>query len=381
MITEYDIGDEKVFLIRRVIEVRFKKDVYNDLIKKYPKEEIIQFAEDKKVIHHATKRNLYYISKESQIPLLGHTAFGLIDRGTNLIQVRPMTGCNLCCIFCSVDEGKISRTKKNDFIVDPDYILEEFRKIAEFKGKGVEAHIDGQAEPFLYPFVEELIENLKKIKETSIVSVQTNGTTLTKDTIDRLEGSLDRINLSISALSRELADRIYGVRYPVEKVLEIAEYVGQSKIDLLIAPVWLPGINDGEIEKIIEFALEIGAGKKWPPLGIQKYIPYRGGRKLKKVMSFKLFYEKLREWENEYGVKLVLNPKDFGIEKRERLPSPIKRGDVYFSRIVMDGRSHGEKIAVVKGRVVTVLTDKNPGKRVRFIITRAKDGTYLGEEI
>ncbi len=381
MIQEYDIGDEKVFLIRRVIEVRFRRETYLELLKKYSKEEIIQFAEDKRVLHHATKRNLHYITKESHIPLFGHAAFGLIDRGTNLIQIRPITGCNLNCIFCSVDEGKVSKTKKNDFIVDPDYLLGEYEKIAGFKGDGVEAHIDGQAEPFLYPFIEDLLKGLRKIKETETISIQTNGTLLNESMIDRLENSIDRINLSISALDRETADRIYGVRYPLEKVMEMAEYIAQSKIDLLIAPVWLPGINDGEMERIIKFALEIGAGKKWPPLGIQKYIPYRGGRKLRGVMSFRSFYQRLREWEDEYDVKLVLSPKDFGIEKRERYPSPIRRGEVFSARIVLDGRSYGERIAVVRNRVVTVLTDRNPGSRVKFLVTRAKDGIYLGEEL
>ncbi len=381
MIQEYDIGDEKVFLIRRVIEVRFRRDTYLELLKKYSRKEIIQFAEEKRILHHATKRDLFYITRETQIPLFGHAAFGLIDRGTNLIQIRPITGCNLNCIFCSVDEGRISRTKKNDFIVDPDYLLSEYEKIAGFKGGDVEAHIDGQAEPFLYPFIEELLEGLRRIKETRVISIQTNGTLLNESMIDRIENSIDRINLSISALNRDTAGRIYGVRYPLEKVMAVAEYIAHSKIDLLIAPVWLPGINDGEIERIIEFALEIGAGKKWPPLGIQKYIPYRGGRKLKDVMSFRSFYQKLREWENEYGVKLVLSPKDFRIEKRKRYPSPIKRGEIFSARIVLDGRSHGERIAVVRDRVVTVLTHRNPGSRVRFIITRAKDGIYLGEEL
>ncbi len=381
MITEYEIGDEKVFLIRRIIEVRFDKKVYQKLSKRYSREEIIQFCDNKKVIHHTTKRNLIFITKQSGVPLLGHAAFGLIDRGTNLIQIRPITGCNLNCIFCSVDEGKLSRTKANDFIVDPDYLVEEYSKIARFKGRGVEAHIDGQGEPFLYPYIEELIYGINRVRETEVISIQTNGTLITKGIVDELEGKLDRINLSLSTLKEEKAKEIYGFRYPVKKIKDVCEYIANSKIDLLIAPIWLPGINDEDIIDVIEFALEVGAGKKWPPLGIQKYIPYKGGRKLKKVMSFKTFYEKLRGLEEQYGVKLVLSPKDFGIEKRRRYPSEIKKGDIYSAKIVADGRNFGERIAVVKNRVVTVLTDKKVGEGVRFRIVRAKDGIYLGDEI
>ncbi len=112
----------------------------------------------------------------------------------------------------------------------------------------------------------------------------------------------------------------------MKKVKEVAEMIANSKMDLLIAPVWVPGYNDSEIPKIIEFALEIGAGKKYPPLGIQKYIPYRYGRKAGKSMPFKEFYQRLREYEKEYGVKLILSPEDFGMEKRARLSCPFRRG-------------------------------------------------------
>ena len=53
------------------------------------------------LINKTTKRKTYYI--HPPIPLIGHTAFGLIDRGTNIIQVRGLSGCNINCPFCSVD--------------------------------------------------------------------------------------------------------------------------------------------------------------------------------------------------------------------------------------------------------------------------------------
>jgi len=186
ILKEFEDGKEKVFLIRNLIEVRIPKETYSKLIKKYSKEYIISFVEDKRILHHVTKRQLYYITRESGIPLLGYNAFGLIDRGTNLIQVRPITGCNLNCIFCSVDEGKLSKTRITDYIVDYEYLIEEFAKIAEFKGSGVEAHIDGQGEPALYPYLQELVEGLSKIKEVEVISMQTNGLTLSEKKIDEL---------------------------------------------------------------------------------------------------------------------------------------------------------------------------------------------------
>src|SRR3989339_751035 len=60
--------------------------------------------------------------------LLGANYFGLVDRGTNIIEVKPMTGCNLSCIYCSVDEG-VTSARKTDYLVEAAYLVEEFRKL------------------------------------------------------------------------------------------------------------------------------------------------------------------------------------------------------------------------------------------------------------
>ncbi|MFP3179020.1 MAG: radical SAM protein, partial [Thermocladium sp.] len=38
---------------------------------------------------------------DERYPLVGSLAFGIIDRGTNVIEVRPTSICSLSCIFCS----------------------------------------------------------------------------------------------------------------------------------------------------------------------------------------------------------------------------------------------------------------------------------------
>jgi hypothetical protein len=379
MLREFEKGSDKVFVIRELVEVRIPKRVYDKLARKYPKEYIISFCDNKRILNRVTGRELVFVTKESGIPLLGHSAFGIIDRGTNLLQVRCITGCNLNCIFCSVDEGRISKTRKTDFIVDPDYMIEEVAKVAEFKGRGVEIHLDGQGEPLLYPYMEEFVERLGSIKEVEVISMQTNGLLLNDEKISTLENYVTRINLSLSSLDEKVARRLHG-GYPLKKVVDAAEMVANSKMDLLIAPVWVPGYNDEEIPKIIEFALSIGAGKKYPPLGIQKYIPYRFGRKAGKSMSFKEFYEKLTEYEEEYGVKLILKPEDFGMEKRAKIENPFRKGEVVKARVVAEGRLHGEKLCVARNRSIAVLTDKKVGEVVEFEVVRTKDGIIVGVE-
>ncbi|TDA29265.1 MAG: radical SAM protein [Archaeoglobi archaeon] len=380
MLEERESKEEKIFVLRNIIEIRIPKKDYERLSSRYSKEYIVSNYENKRVLNKVTGRELVFVTKESGIPLFGHSAFGIIDRGTNLLQVRCISGCNLNCVFCSVDEGRKSRTRKTDFIVDPDYMLETLREIVNFKGEGVELHFDGQGEPALYPYLEALVEEVSRIKGVEVISMQTNGIPLNEYRISQLEGKMDRINLSISALSQEVAKKLHP-GYPLKKVIELAEMIANSKIDLLIAPVWVPGYNDEEIPKIIEFALKIGAGKRFPPLGIQKYIPYRFGRKTGKSMSFREFYEKLEQYEREYGVKLILKPEDFGIEKRPSLRHPFKKGEVYSGRIVSEGRMHGEKLCVSNGWSVAVISESKIGDFIKFEVLRTKDGIIVGKEV
>jgi uncharacterized Fe-S cluster-containing radical SAM superfamily enzyme len=226
----YDEDDDKVFVIRGTIEVRIPKNFYSRLKRKYSDEEIVSIQEPKALRHHHTKRELVYVTRESGLPLMGHTAFGLIDRGTNLIQVRPVSGCNLNCIFCSVDEG-VSKSRKTDYIVDTDYLVEEFAKLAALKGNDVEAHIDGQGEPFIYPYMQELLEKLRKVPQVKTVSAQTNGMLLDAQKIRAMEGLLDRVNLSVSSLDDRRARMLAGTNlYDVEHVKQVASEVAASKM-------------------------------------------------------------------------------------------------------------------------------------------------------
>ncbi len=318
------------------------------------------------------------------IPLFGCIAFGIIDRGTNVLQVRPISECLLSCVFCSTDAGPHTGRRISEYMVDLSQLLSAFEWAASYKETGgIEAHIDTVGEPAMYPQLVELIEGLAGNSHVSIVSMQTNGTLLSAKLIDELDAAgLSRINMSIESLDPGLAKRIAGRdSYKIERVLENAEHIAQgTDIDLLIAPVWLPGINDDEIPKLIEFALRIGAGKRWPPLGIQKFLMHKYGRKPDiRSMGWEEFYSQLREWEGMYGTKIVLKPADFGSFKCKAIPRTFKRYEKVKVKIVGPGWMKGEKLAVARDRVITVVNaDKIPiGAEVYIRMERVVDGIYM----
>src|SRR3989338_7167403 len=286
-----------------------------------------------------------YVHKNSGIPLMGTNYFGLIDRGTNIIEVKPITSCNLGCIYCSVDEGPLSR-RKMDFIVEKDYIVQELKKLVDYKEEGyIDIHINSQGEPTLYADMVGLVGDIAEFPQVKVISIDTNGTLLTEKLIDELaDAGLTRINLSLNALDQEIADKMAGFPYNLKKAMKLAEYI-PKKMDLIIAPVWLPGYNDGEIVKLAKFAREVGAGKNCPPIGIQNFLPYRFGRNPVNPVEMEDFFQN--------GKKLIYNS-GFVIKECKELPKPFKKGDVVKARIVCPGRLSKEMLVVAKERLISV---------------------------
>ena len=327
---------------------------------------------------------IIYIHQFSKIPLIGTNYFGLIDRGTNIIEVKPITSCNISCIFCSVDEGPYSR-RKVDFVVEKDYLVNEFRKIVEFKTQrfsnvNIDAHINAQGEPTLYANMVELVKDIMSIKGVKKSSIDTNGTLLSKQLVDELaDAGLTRINLSLNALEPEKAQKLAGYPYNLNKVIEIARYI-PTKMDLIIAPVWVPGFNDEEIPKLAKFAEEIGAGKHCPAIGVQNLLNYRFGRNPIYGVPMEIFYKKMRDLEEKYNVELIFDKSAFDVEEMPELPKPFKKGQIIEAEIVLNGRIGNEKLAVAKNRLISVPNCyKEIGEKTKLRIRRTKHNIFLGE--
>jgi uncharacterized Fe-S cluster-containing radical SAM superfamily enzyme len=329
----------------------------------------------------------FHITEKSGIPLIGSLYFGIIDRGTSLLQVRPSCGCNLNCPFCSVDAGPKTLTRATSYEVEMEYLLGAVEEIARFKGPGVECHIDSPGEPLMYRRLPELVAALRELSEVTAISLQTNGTLLDSATIAALESAgLDRINLSLHALDRAIAKELAGVDwFDTDKLTGSARAVARSRIDLLIAPVYIPGINDAEIPKLIRFALEIGAGKRFPPLGIQKFEHYRYGRSPKgvKAQSWWQFYNRsIAAWEKESGLRLRLDPaRDFGTVRRPFVPLVFDKGEKVTVEIRAPGWIHGEMLGVARNRVVSVYNCEKQSGNVRVKIVSTKHNIYTGMPI
>ncbi|HLC96593.1 MAG TPA: radical SAM protein [Candidatus Nanoarchaeia archaeon] len=316
------------------------------------------------------KKDTIYIHRNSGIPLIGHIAFGIIDRGTNIIEVKPETSCNIKCIYCSVDDEK----RPVDFVVEEEYLADELRKVIEYKeDDDIEIHIASQGEPTLYPRMVQLVALIRKIPQVKRVSIDTNGTLLTKKYVDELAAAgLTHVNLSINAMEKDLARKIAGTGYNVEKIKEIAEYLSK-KVKLLIAPVLLNGVNEQEMPKIIQFAKHLNAR-----IGIQNFLNYRFGRNPVKQITWDDFTQLLKGWEKEFNVKLLIDASDFNIRPTKELPKPFRKGEILKLNAVLPGRLKNEKIAIARERIISIPNCDRIGP-LTARITRTKHNIFMAE--
>ena len=278
-------------------------------------------------------------------PLIGAIAFGIIDRGTNLIQVRFTSQCNLNCTFCSVDSGNNSKWHPNCFEVDLDYLVEEIEKVIKFKGKEIEINLDSVGECFMYPQIEELTKKIRQIPNVKEISIQTNAT-IFKD-ID-----VDRINISIHSLDDKKSKELAGTAsYSIEKVKGFTQKYKEKGTKVRICPVWIPKINDEDISEIIKYAKENNFD-----LGIQKYENYKYSRKVPKVkpLNWWKFYKQIELWEKEHDIKLKLSAQDLNIRKAPRIPEVFKKGDKVYATIKHQGWLKDQMIAVASDRCISI---------------------------
>jgi len=333
----------------------------------------------------SNNRVVYSVS--NIVPTLGYIAFGVIDRGTNVLQVRPTTICPLNCIFCSVDAGPYSKHRWAEYIVDPKTVIETIRYAIIYKGGGIEALIDTIGDPLTYPWLIDLVKELKRIPGVSSVALETHGALLTESMALKLEkAGLDRINLSIDTLDPKKAKYLQGVQwFDVSRVKRVVEFiVKETRIDVHITPLWIPGVNDNDVIEVVKWAIKIGAGKRWPPVSIQKYNVHKYGRKVPgvKPLSWRKFWDKISELEKQLGIRLRWSMEEWGMRYTKRIPIPYNRGDRIAVKVIGRGWLKGEYIGVPiekEKRIIALSRFKGRiGDTVLAEIIDNKDGLFIG---
>ncbi len=323
-----------------------------------------------------TKHPAVFIHRQSGIPLMGSLAFGIVDRGTNMLEIKPITGCNINCTFCSVDEGQDTK-KIRDYVVEREYLIQELEKVLQWKKEPLDIWLNTQGEPTLYSEIVGLIRDMKQLPFVHKIALITNGTLLSQQFLTALkDAGLTQLDISLNAIHEEQAQSLAGTSsYNGKRVQEMIVYALQIGLDVILAPVYLPGINEKDIEKILVFAESVGCKKVY----IQNFLPYRFGRNPVKSMSWEKFDRFLREMQ-EMHPSLELFAKEHTCKQTKPLPKPFRKGDHVRATIVALGRYPSEFIAAAQGRCITIRGEGVIGKEITVEITGDKDNVFYGKK-
>ena len=177
-----------------------------------------------------------------------------VDLSPNLKQ------CNFDCLYCELKGAKVVDNQSSTVSVSE--ILEEIKKaLATHKDIDV-LTLTANGEPTLYPYLNELIDGINKIKGSVKTLILTNSSTINKVEIQKALAKLDSVKLSLDCATAKCFKKLDRASKSIDLesikkgILEFKKYF---KGDLLIEILFVEGINDNseELFKLNEFLLKL----------------------------------------------------------------------------------------------------------------------------
>lgn len=168
--------------------------------------------------------------------------------------------CNFDCLYCELAPMATVDAQKETVSVDT--IIEELTKHLDEKIDVITLTANG--EPTLYPYLDELITEIDKIKNKTQTLILTNSATLIETRVFNALLKLDQVKLSLDAISYDVFKKIdrphdsIDIDAIVSKVIEFSKvYTGKLFIEIL----FVYGLNDTkeEIKKLNNVLLKIDA--------------------------------------------------------------------------------------------------------------------------
>ena len=195
------------------------------------------------------------------------TIFGPINSrrfGSSLgIDLSPaLKQCNFDCLYCELAPSATTDVQKK--VVEVSTIISELKKHLNDKIDVITITANG--EPTLYPYLDELIDEINKIKNSTQTLILTNSATLVDEKVFNSLLKLDQVKLSLDGVSESVFKRIdrphagIEIKDIVQKVIDFSKaFKGKLFIEIL----FVHGLNDtqDEIKKLNEVLLKLDVSR------------------------------------------------------------------------------------------------------------------------
>lgn len=174
-------------------------------------------------------------------------------RTVDYLRVSVTDRCDLRCTYCIPEGFKDFEEPTRWLTFD-----EIERVVAVFARAGVSKVRLTGGEPLLRSNLLELAQRLGRLSGIRDLSLSTNGTQLARHVRALKDAGVRRLNVSVDSLNRERIRRITGrdVLHRILDGLMAAKDAGFSptKINMVV----MAGVNDDEIDAMVEFCIEHG---------------------------------------------------------------------------------------------------------------------------
>jgi len=166
------------------------------------------------------------------------------------IDLSPLVKqCNFDCLYCELAPS--STVDKQKEVVSVATIMDALKKHLDEKIDVITLTANG--EPTLYPYLDELIDEINKIKGDRETLILTNSATLIDEKVYNSLLKLDQVKLSLDAVSPDIFKKIdrphatIRIENIIEKVQAFSkEYTGKLFIEIL----FVHGLNDTKEEVV-----------------------------------------------------------------------------------------------------------------------------------
>ena len=180
------------------------------------------------------------------------TIFGPINSrrfGSSLgVDLSPaLKQCNFDCLYCELAPS--ATVNKQTQTIDVKTIVNELKE-------HLSLHVDvitltANGEPTLYPYLEELIDEIDKIKETTQTLILTNSASLTNEKVFNTLLKLDQVKLSLDAVSSDIFKKIDRPHNNIDInniVKKVQEFSNKFQGKLFIEILFVHELNDTKEE-------------------------------------------------------------------------------------------------------------------------------------
>ena len=163
--------------------------------------------------------------------------------------------CNFDCLYCELNPAKTISAQTNPTSVSD--IIKEV-KIALNKHSNINViTLTANGEPTLYPYLNELIDELNSIKKDKKILILSNAGNIYDKDIQNTLLKLDIVKLSLDCVSKECFKKLDRINDSVDssKIVDgLIEFRKKFKKDLIIEILFVKDLNDseGEIELLYQ---------------------------------------------------------------------------------------------------------------------------------